>query len=106
MAGAVDRALIETLHGATLGELRPDLTLILDVPVAQGLARRGSSGRHRYERMPAAFHERVRAGFLAMARAEPERCLVIDASRGADEVASDVRALVARRFGLDLAQSG
>ena len=106
MAGAVDAALIETLHRATLGELRPDLTLILDVPVAQGLARRGSTGRHRFERMPADFHERVRAGFLAIARAEPERCLVIDAGRPADDVASDVRALVARRFDLDLTQSG
>jgi dTMP kinase len=56
--------------------------------------------------MPAAFHERVRAGFLAVARAEPERCLLIDASRAADDVASAVRALVARRFDLDLTQSG
>ena len=55
--------------------------------------------------MTSAFHERVREGFLAVARAEPERCAVIDASRPADAVANDVRALVARRFGLDLGRA-
>lgn len=106
-AGAVDATLIDRLHDAVLGDLRPDLTLILDVPVDQGLGRRrASSGQHRYEQMTNAFHERVRAGFLALARTEPERCTVIDASRPEDAVANDVRALVARRFGLDLGQSG
>jgi dTMP kinase len=103
MAGAVDETLIERLHAATLGGLRPDLTLVLDVPVPQGFARRrAASSQNRYEQMASSFHERVREGFLAVARAEPERCLVIDASRPVDAVASDVRALVARRFGLDL----
>jgi len=102
MAGAVGEAVIGRLHDAVLGDLRPDLTVVLDVPVALGLRRRGTSGQHRYEQMTSAFHEQVRAGFLAVARAEPERCAVIDASRPADAVADDVRALVARRFGLDL----
>jgi dTMP kinase len=52
--------------------------------------------------MSGAFHERVRAGFLALARAQPERCVVVDATRPADSVAEDIRALVARRFGVDL----
>ncbi len=64
------------------GDLRPDLTLILDLPVAIGLARRrASAGENRFERMDAAYHERVREGFLAIARAEPARCVVIDADQ-------------------------
>jgi dTMP kinase len=103
MAGAVDMALIDRLHDAILGDLRPDLTVILDVSVAQGLGRRGAaSGQHRYERMPHAFHERVREGFLALARTEPGRCSVIDASRAVDAVATEIRALIARRFDLIL----
>jgi dTMP kinase len=103
VAGAVDLTLIDRLHAAILGDLRPDLTVVLDVAVALGLNRRGgASGQHRYERMPHAFHERVREGFLDLARAEPERCAVIDAGRPVDAVANDVRAVVASRFGLVL----
>jgi dTMP kinase len=106
IAGAVGEAVIERLHAAILGDLRPDLTVILDVPVGIGLERRRrSAGEHRYEQMTDAFHERVRAGFLAVARAEPERCRVIDASRPPDAVADAVRALVAERFGLGLGRA-
>jgi dTMP kinase len=52
--------------------------------------------------MSNAFHEQVRAGFLALARAQPERCVVVDATRPVDTVADDIRDLVARRFGVDL----
>lgn len=101
-AGAVGESVIDRLHASVLGDLRPDLTVILDVPVATGLGRQETPGGQRYERMTRAFHERVREGFLALARAEPERCLVVDAARPVDIVANDVRALVAQRFGLDL----
>ena len=106
IAGAVGEAVIARLHDVILGDLRPDLTVVLDVPVALGLGRRrAAAGEHRYEQMASAFHERVRDGFLAVARAEPERCMVIDASRPAHVVANDVRALVACRFGLDLGRA-
>jgi dTMP kinase len=52
--------------------------------------------------MSRAFHERVREGFLALARAEPERCVAVDAIRPVDTVAEEIRALVAQRFGVDL----
>ena len=107
VAGAVGEAVIERLHATVVGNLRPDLTLILDVPVATGLGRRrGASGGQRFEQMTAAFHERVREGFLALAHAEPERCALVDATRPLEAVAADVRDLVGRRFGLDLAPSG
>jgi dTMP kinase len=108
LAGAVDAAVIDRLHAMTLGELRPDLTLILDVPATQGLGRRSrsSAAPQRYEQMTSAFHERVRDGFLALARAEPARCVVIDATQPVEAVAHDIRAVVARRFGLDLEPAG
>jgi dTMP kinase len=102
LAGAVGEAVIDRLHATVLGDLRPDLTVILDVPVATGLRRRqDAAGGQRYERMSNAFHEQVRAGFLALARAQPERCVVVDATRPLDTVADDIRDLMARRFGVD-----
>ncbi len=56
--------------------------------------------------MDPAYHERVRAGFLSIAQAEPERCRVIDAVPSEAEVANRVRAAVHERFGLDLAGPG
>ena len=92
------------LHRLALGDFGPDLTLVLDLPVAEGLARararRGADDR--YERMDAAFHERMREGFLEIARAEPGRCRVIDAGRPLAEVEGAVRQAVAERFRLAL----
>jgi dTMP kinase len=79
----VDRSLIETLATAVHGDLNPDCTLLLDLPVAVGLARaRQRSGVHadRFESETVAFFERVRAGYLALSRAEPARFRVIDAA--------------------------
>ena len=93
---------IAALHRLALGALQPDLTLILDLPVAVGLARAGARGgaEDRYERMDVAFHERLRRGFLAIAAAHPERCRLIDATGDVDAVAAAVWAAVAGRFGL------
>lgn len=106
VAGGVGEAMVEGLHAMILGNLRPDLTVILDVPVATGRERRrATSGGQRFEQMTDDFHQRVRDGFLALARKEPERCVVIDGARPIEAVAADVRNLVARRFGLDLPAS-
>jgi dTMP kinase len=102
------REATEVLYGLVAGEFRPDLTLILDVPVEAGLARaaaraggegRGGAAEDRYERMGRDFHQRLREGFLDIARREPGRCAVVDASRGPDEVAADVLAAVRARLG-------
>jgi len=96
------QAPIEALAALTLGGLRPDLTLVLDLPVAEGLARAGGRGgaEARYERMAAAFHERLRTGFLDIARAEPDRCVVIDARPDPDRVAAAILAAVEQRLGV------
>ncbi len=98
----VDRDAIAELYRICVGDLKPDLTLILDLPVAAGLARavgRGG-GEDRYERMDVAFHERLRQGFLEIARREPDRCAVIDAARSEDEVHAQIIAAVRERLAL------
>lgn len=80
------------LYDLVVGGRRPDVTIILDLPVDEGLTRAAarSGGGDRYERMDRAFHERLRDGFLDIAKREPERCVLIDATRSIDAVASAV----------------
>ena len=95
----VDRAKIATL--AALMGTGPDLTLVLDVSAA--VAARRLSGRggtaDRYEALDPAFHERVRAGFRAIAAAAPDRCVRIDADPEAEVVQAAVMAAVRARLG-------
>lgn len=81
--------------------VRPDLTFLLDCPVEQGLARTarrpieaGEPREDRFEREKIEFHEKVRRGFLELARAEPARFRVVDASRSAAEVAAEIRKII------------
>ncbi len=98
----LDREALARLYALVAGDFTPDLTIILDAPVDLGLARAGErGGDDRYERMDVAFHERLRDGFLEIARSEPERCVVIDASPEPAEVRRAVLAAVVGRFGLD-----
>lgn len=79
--------------------LRPDLTLILDVPVEEGLARKAPDDLTRFEaEFDVAFHRRVRQGFLAIAATEPGRIVVIDASRDLDAVSAEIATLVDERI--------
>ena len=97
---------IESLHRVVLDEFNPALTLILDLPVEQGLVRArhrsGAAGEDRYERMGLGFHERLRAGFLDIAVREPARCVIVDATRSVEEVSAAIRAAVRERLGLSL----
>jgi len=97
----LDLATLDRLYDVAVGSFRPDLTLILDLPVETGLARanarRGSETR--YESLPRDFHERVRQGFREIARSEPQRCAVVDASLAVDAVAARIAAQVAERLG-------
>lgn len=79
--------------------VRPDLTILLDLPVEEGLKRQLSAARWlRFEYEQLAFHRRVRAGYLELARKEPQRWAVIDATRPQREVEDQVWAVVLRRF--------
>lgn len=82
------------------GGLLPALTVLLDLPPEIGLARaRGRATADRLEGEPVQFHRRVRATFLALADAEPQRYLVLDATRAADDLADAVRVRVAELVG-------
>lgn len=95
---------IEQLYQLTVGDLAPDLTVILDLPVEEGLRRAEArrDGGSRYERMDRAFHERLRAGFLEIAEREPGRCLVVDARPSVDAVEQAVRDAVGQRLKMQL----
>lgn len=97
----LDRAIIAELDTWVVGDEHPDLTLILDVPAEVGRTRADArlQDADRYERMPTDFHARVRDGFLAIARAAPGRCVVLDATGSADTVHAAVVAAVADRLG-------
>jgi dTMP kinase len=82
---------LERLEGIATGGLRPDRTILLDVPVEIGLARKAPDDQTRFETgFDVAFHQRVRSGFMRMAAADPARFVVVDAGADADDVARSV----------------
>lgn len=100
----LDRAVVAALHQSVVGDFRPDLTLILDLPPETGLARAAGRGpaEARYERMDLSFHQRLREGFLDIARQDTARCVVVDAEPVTDAVQKEIRRAVSQRLGLDL----
>jgi len=93
---------IRSLYDTVVAETVPDLTVMLDLPAADGLRRAAQRAGHenRYERMTIDFHERLRAGFLSIAQSDPQRCVLIDAGRDVDAVQADIRTEARRRFGI------
>jgi dTMP kinase len=98
-AGGLDAGALDTLN-ALIEANRPDLTLVMDIDPAIGLARSrgGELGEDRFEKKGAAFHERVRAAFLAIAAREPDRCAVLDATLPAATVLSRALSLIGERL--------
>src|ERR1700743_1510030 len=92
--GKVAPGLLNAMQRGTLGDLQPDLTIILDVPVEVGLgraaARRGSAAPDRFESEDVQFHQRLRDAYRELAAAEPERCVLIDATGDPNAVAAKV----------------
>lgn len=95
------RETIRRMEALVLGAFRPDLTLILDIPVDIGLARtQGRSKDMRFEAFDVDFHERMRQAYLAIARRDRERCVVIDASTDEEALAAAIWNAVAKRYKL------
>jgi dTMP kinase len=105
----LDIKLLSDLNAIANGGVRPCLTFLFDCPVEIGIGR--TVKRHalmgekaiqedRFEREHAAFHEKIRAGFLEMARTEPARFRVIDATQSAERIAIEVRTIVDRELSL------
>lgn len=102
-AQGLPRAVWARLAEVALDGFAPDVTLVLDMAPEAGMARAAArSGADRYERMGLDFHARVRAGFLAIAEAEPGRCAVVDAAAGADQVFAGIAGVLRERLGVGL----
>jgi dTMP kinase len=93
--GLPDEALV-ALHNQACGGLWPDLTLVMLLDEATGLARAAArgNGEARFEALGAAFHGRVQGFFARLPGAEPARCVAVDAGRGIDAIAADIAARV------------
>ena len=95
-----DLNILQQIETLSIGNFKPDMTFILDIPVQDGLARAwkrmegNNSGdtEDRFERMKIEFHERLRHGYLAIARNNPNRCHVIDALQSIDDVHAQIMA--------------
>jgi dTMP kinase len=103
-ARGLDVETISELHRIVFKDLKPDITLLLDLPPEIGLARawqeldngNRSGSESRFEEETISFHKKVRAGYLELARREPERFRIIDASRDRNEVQADIRKVLAK----------
>jgi dTMP kinase len=103
----IDLKVLRELNAIADRGVKPDLTLLFDCPVAVGLSRTakrlaiaelGSGREDRFERERMEFHEKVRAGFLELASAEPERFRIIDASRSVVEVTQEIKSIMDREL--------
>ena len=105
----VDHHLIEEISTTSLGHFKPDLTIILDIDPEIGLERSDrrlaaeqfqvKQREDRYEQLDIEFHKRLRQGFLDIAKKEPTRCHVIDASQDIDTVSAQVADIVREKIG-------
>ncbi len=106
-AAGVDTRIITALERVAVGTTRPDLTLVFDIPAEIGMQRaaarsgKGGPGLDRFERDTLEEHEKRRAAFLEIARHEPGRCVVIDATRPEDEIEGQVWETVEKRLLLE-----
>jgi dTMP kinase len=100
ITGGVPAPLISALERLTLRGLMPNLTIMLDIPVEEGLARAGRrrGPLDRFESQELAQHERIRKAFVDIAEEEPNRCVVIDARKPEALVAEDVWEAVTERL--------
>jgi dTMP kinase len=99
--GQVAPGVLNAMQRVTIGDLRPDLTIILDIPVEVGLpraaARRGSGAPDRFESEDLQFHQGLRDAYRQIAADDPRRCVLIDADADADTVADRVWTAVRER---------
>ena len=100
VTGNLDDDFMRELERVTVNGMVPDLTVILDIDPEEGLrwagARRGTEAPDRFEKEALATHRRRRKAFLEIARAEPGRCVVVDASMPADRVTAAIQRAVER----------
>jgi dTMP kinase len=100
--GHVDARLIRGLERVTVGDLIPDLTFIMDVPVDVGMKRaqkrRGEDEPDRFEAENVEFHDKLRRAFAEFAKLEPQRCILIDATQPKEDVHEKIWTTVSDRL--------
>jgi dTMP kinase len=100
--GKVAPEVLNAMERVTIGDLKPDLTIILDVPVEVGIkraaARRGSGAPDRFEAEDPEFHQDLRDAYRQIAADNPQRCVLIDANADAVTVAANIWAALRERF--------
>jgi dTMP kinase len=92
----LDLAMVKATNKAATQGLKPNLTILLDIPVEEGLARKMARKQDRFEQETTAFHQRVREGYLELAAAEPRRWLVVDATQSKRQIADIIWQRVSR----------
>jgi dTMP kinase len=92
----LDLAMVKATNKAATQGLKPNLTVLLDIPVEEGLARKMARKQDRFEQETAIFHQRVREGYLELAAAEPRRWLVVDATQSRQQIADIIWQRVSR----------
>lgn len=99
LLGGVPRDLIGAIESHSVAPTVPDLTFVMDLPAEVGLKRAEARGAlSRFDAQSTDYHRRLREGFREIARAEPARCLLIDADRDPDTIAGEIWRTVAERF--------
>jgi dTMP kinase len=106
----LDQQVIEKIYALVAGDFHPDVTFIFDIEPEQGLKRslkqltvttdRTEATEDRYERMGLPFHERLRKGFLDIARKFPERCVIIDAAQDIASIHRQLLKVIEARYGV------
>jgi dTMP kinase len=100
--GSVDLRLIRALERVSIGDLKPDLTLVLDVPAEIGMKRAAGRRRggtvDRFEAEDIAFHKKLREAYLGLAKAENDRCVIIDAKAPKKTAAQSIWEIVQEKF--------
>ncbi len=92
----LDLEMVKAINNAATQGLKPNLTVLLDIPAEEGLARKSTKRQDRFEQEDIAFHQRVRDGYHKMAANDPERWLVIDGSKSKEEIAEIIWQRVSR----------
>ncbi|MAQ71423.1 MAG: dTMP kinase [Alphaproteobacteria bacterium] len=100
---------INKVNDLVLQDFKPDITFILDLPAKDGLARSerrqseigsdDSDSEDRFEKLDVTFHEKLRQGFLEIARREPERCVIIDALQTPSSITKEIKVLIDKKMG-------
>jgi dTMP kinase len=101
MLGGVDISILQALERVTIGHLRPDLTIILDLPAETGMQRarqrRGDGSPDRFEAEGLDFHRKLRDAYRRIAADDPDRCVLIDAAQSPDQVSDGIWAALRER---------